>query len=60
MPSFVPPTADPSSIILLSSFFRDPDRTGAADRYALGMTTARAALVDIILPLNERMKGTEF
>ena len=60
MPSFVPPTVDPSSIIPLSAFFKDPDRTGAADTHALGMTAAQVAMVDIIIPLNEGIKGTGF
>jgi hypothetical protein len=36
------------------------DRTGAANTHALGLTAAQVTMVDIIIPLNERIKGTGF
>jgi hypothetical protein len=33
------------------------NRAGAANRHALGMAAAQVAMVDIIIPFNERIKG---
>jgi hypothetical protein len=49
-----------SSFITRSAFVRQPDRPGAADRHALGLTAAQVAMVDIIIPWDERIKGTGF
>jgi hypothetical protein len=50
----------PSSFVIRSAFVRNLDRTGAANTHASGMTAAQIAMVDIIIPSNERMKGTRF
>jgi hypothetical protein len=49
-----------SSFITRSAFVRQPDRPGATDRHALGLTAAQVAMVDIIIPWDERIKGTGF
>jgi hypothetical protein len=42
------------------SFPTDLDRTSAAEIHALRITAAQITMVNIILPLNERMKGARF
>jgi hypothetical protein len=49
-----------SSFVLRSAFVRGLDRTGTADTHASGMTAAQIAMVDVIIPLKNRMKGTRF
>ena len=49
-----------TQIVLRIAFVKDLDRTRAADTHALGSTAAQIAMVDIIIPLNKRMKGTRF
>jgi len=53
-------TSAGGSIVIRSAFVKDLDRTGTADTHALGMTAAQIAMVDVIIPLKNRMKGTRF